>query len=151
MLPRLINQAVGDALSDLLLVDAILHLRGWTLFDWNGLYRDMPSRQSKIQVKDRSVIVTNDNETKAVSPLSLQPAMDRAMSAAAAATAATSATEQRPRVFVRPSGTENVVRVYAEAATQKDADALALEASLLIYSLCGGVGDEPKLHHSSNL
>ncbi|CAN0126952.1 unnamed protein product, partial [Heterosigma akashiwo] len=32
----------------------------------------------------------------------------------------------RGRCFVRPSGTENVVRVYAEAETQRAADALAL-------------------------
>ena len=31
--------------------------------------------------------------------------------------------------FVRPSGTEDVVRVYAEAATQADADALALKTA----------------------
>lgn len=30
------------------------------------------------------------------------------------------------RSFVRPSGTEDIVRVYAEAATQADADALAV-------------------------
>ena len=31
----------------------------------------------------------------------------------------------RGRSFVRPSGTEDVVRVYSEAATREDADALA--------------------------
>jgi phosphomannomutase len=29
------------------------------------------------------------------------------------------------RAFVRPSGTEDIVRVYSEAATQEAADALA--------------------------
>ena len=53
VLPSLINQAVGDALSDLLLVDAILHVKGWDLKQWNQLYTDMPSRMSKLKVADR--------------------------------------------------------------------------------------------------
>ena len=53
VLPSLINQAVGDAISDLLLVDAILHIKGWDLKAWNNLYSDMPSRMSKLKVADR--------------------------------------------------------------------------------------------------
>ena len=47
------------------------------------------------------------------------------------------------RCFVRPSGTEDVVRVYAEARTQADADALALVAAQAVYDIAGGVGDRP--------
>lgn len=53
LLPSLVNQAVGDALSDLLLVDAILQLKQWDLQTWNGLYTDLPSRQCKVKVQDR--------------------------------------------------------------------------------------------------
>ena len=41
---------------------------------------------------------------------------------------------------MRPSGTEDVVRVYAEAATQESAEALAVEAARLLYRLAGGTG-----------
>ena len=68
LLPSLVNQAVGDALSDLLLVDAILYLRGWSIEEWDGLYEDWPSRQCKVRVRDRSVIRTNDSETRATAP-----------------------------------------------------------------------------------
>ncbi|XP_022928752.1 phosphoacetylglucosamine mutase-like [Cucurbita moschata] len=44
---KLINQAVGDALSGLLLVEAILQHKHWSICDWNELYRDLPSRQLK--------------------------------------------------------------------------------------------------------
>lgn len=44
---------------------------------------------------------------------------------------------------MRPSGTEDVVRVYAEATTQEAADALALEAARLLHRLAGGTGAEP--------
>jgi phosphoacetylglucosamine mutase len=47
------------------------------------------------------------------------------------------------RAFVRPSGTEDVVRVYAEALSQQSADALAQAVCVLVYHLAGGVGPEP--------
>ncbi len=47
------------------------------------------------------------------------------------------------RAFARPSGTEDVVRVYAEAETQEQADALARAVARLVHSLAGGVGDPP--------
>ena len=35
----LINQTVGDALSDMLMVEAILHARGWDVQDWSMAYQ----------------------------------------------------------------------------------------------------------------
>ncbi len=43
-----VNQAVGDALSGLLLVEAALRRRGWGLDEWGALYADLPSRQLKV-------------------------------------------------------------------------------------------------------
>ena len=48
---------------------------------------------------------------------------------------------QKGRSFVRPSGTEDVVRVYAESTTQDDADQLAYEVGLVVHKLAGGVGE----------
>ena len=42
---------------------------------------------------------------------------------------------------MRPSGTEDVVRVYAEASTQAKADELALALAKAIYEKAGGVGN----------
>uniref|UniRef100_A0A665V7M0 Phosphoacetylglucosamine mutase n=1 Tax=Echeneis naucrates TaxID=173247 RepID=A0A665V7M0_ECHNA len=88
------------------------------------------------QVADRRVIDTTDAERRAVSPAGLQEAIDSLVKKYKLA-----------RSFVRPSGTEDVVRVYAEAETQESADALAHEVSLAVYRLAGGVGDEPKPLH----
>ncbi len=52
VLPALVNQSVGDAMSDMMLVDAILFLRGWDLSTWASLYTDMPSKQAKVKVAD---------------------------------------------------------------------------------------------------
>lgn len=134
VLPALINQAVGDALCDLLLVDAILQLQGWTLAYWatTALYQDLPSRQLKVKVQDRSAIQTNDTETICLSPALVQTELDAAMQRC-----------DQGRAFVRPSGTEDVVRIYAEAATAELADTLAAQAVEIVYRLCGGIGDPP--------
>ena len=46
------------------------------------------------------------------------------------------------RSFVRPSGTEDIVRVYAEAATQEAADELARVVAKHVHNICGGVSPE---------
>ncbi|KAK7906927.1 hypothetical protein WMY93_015539 [Mugilogobius chulae] len=133
---NVINQTVGDAISDMLLIEAILAIKGMTVQQWDAIYTDLPNRQLKVKVADRRVINTTDAERRAVSPAGLQDAID-----------ATVKKYNLARSFVRPSGTEDVVRVYAEADTQESADALAHEVSLVVYRLAGGVGDEPKPLH----
>uniref|UniRef100_A0A3P9K0D0 Phosphoacetylglucosamine mutase n=1 Tax=Oryzias latipes TaxID=8090 RepID=A0A3P9K0D0_ORYLA len=133
---NVINQTVGDALSDMLLIEAILAIKGMTVEQWDRIYTDLPNRQLKVKVSDRRVIDTTDAERRAVSPAGLQEAIDNLVK-----------TYRKARSFVRPSGTEDVVRVYAEADTQESADALAHEVSLAVYRLAGGVGDEPKPLH----
>jgi phosphoacetylglucosamine mutase len=135
LLPSLINQAVGDAISDLLVVDAILCLKGnWGLRDWSqNFYQDFPSRQCKVKVQNRSIITVNQNETRCITPPTVQPALDQAVSSVSAT----------GRAFVRPSGTEDVVRIYAEASTQESADQLALIAANIVYRECHGIGDLP--------
>ncbi len=129
---QLINQAIGDAISDLLLVEAILTRRGWDLNTWDGLYEDLPSRQTKLAVADRTVVKVTSDETRTTAPEALQLELDQLAARFA-----------RGRCFVRPSGTEDVVRVYAEAATQADANELALLVAQTTWRLAGGVGDMP--------
>jgi phosphoacetylglucosamine mutase len=123
------NQAVGCALSGLLLVDAALRCLGWTGADWAAMYADLPSLMSTVRVADRGVITTTADEGRATGPPGLQEALDAA--AAAAGPAA--------RTFVRPSGTEDVVRVYAEAGTADAARALAAAAEEAVRAWAGGV------------
>jgi phosphoacetylglucosamine mutase len=110
----LINQAVGDALSDMLLVEAILAHKGWTPKEWLGTYTDLPSRLVRIEVTNRSIFKTYDAERKLESPPGLQAKIDSLQSR-----------YNKGRSFARASGTEDAVRVYAEAATRSEADDLA--------------------------
>lgn len=43
-------QTVGDAISDMLLVEAILAIKGMTVQQWDAIYSDLPNRQLKVKV-----------------------------------------------------------------------------------------------------
>ncbi|KAG8011222.1 Phosphoacetylglucosamine mutase [Nibea albiflora] len=94
-----INQTVGDAISDMLLIEAILAIKGMTIQQWDAMYTDLPNRQLKVKVSDRRVIDTTDAERRAVSPAGLQEAIDSLVKK-----------YRQARSFVRPSGTEDVVK-----------------------------------------
>lgn len=124
----LINETVGDAISDMLLVEVILQKKGWDVLDWMQLYKDLPNIQKKVRVQDRNVIQTTDAERKCVSPDNLQIRIDEVV-----------AEYPKGRSFVRPSGTEDVVRVYAEADSAENAEALAARVVELVKELAGGI------------
>ncbi|XP_054719476.1 uncharacterized protein LOC129229236 [Uloborus diversus] len=118
---NLINETVGDAISDLLLVEVILSELDWSVDDWNAMYTDYPNKQMKVKVPDRQAIVTTNAERTCVKPAGLQASIDSAVGQ-----------YSKARAFVRPSGTEDIVRVYAEAETQEDAIALAEKVCSLV-------------------
>eukprot|EP00736_Rhodelphis_marinus_P000065 Rmarinus@m.940 len=124
----LANQAVGDAIADLLLVECILCIKGWDYSQWETLYPERASTMAKVVVKDRSVVLTTADETRVTSPIELQAAIDAAVSQVSSG-----------RSFARASGTEDVVRVYAEAATQKEADWLCGMVVVAVHNHCGGL------------
>lgn len=51
MLCSPILQAAGDAISDMLVIEAILALKGLTVQQWDAIYVDLPNRQLKVKVK----------------------------------------------------------------------------------------------------
>lgn len=123
---KLINQAVGDALSGLLLVEAILQHMGWSIHKWAKLYQDLPSRQLKVKVVDRTAVATANAETVVVRPPGIQDAINAEI-----------AKYSKGRSFMRPSGTEDVIRIYAEASTQEAADSLANSVAKLVDQFLG--------------
>lgn len=84
-------------------------------------------------IHGRSVVTTADAERQCVAPAGLQTAIDACVAGAGVGA----------RAFVRPSGTEDVVRVYAEAATQSGADELAASVGRALYDAAGGRGPRP--------
>lgn len=98
----------------MLIVEAILLRKGWSIEDWDKLYSDRPNRLRTQKVIDRSRFKTIDAERQLIEPLGLQERINAEIQKF-----------NNARSFVRPSGTEDVVRIYAEAETQGEADALA--------------------------
>ncbi|KAH7137316.1 hypothetical protein B0J13DRAFT_77017 [Dactylonectria estremocensis] len=117
----LINQTVGDALSDMLMVEVILAHKGWTLKDWASTYNDLPNRLVRVEVGDKDLFQTTDAERRLSHPPGAQDEIDQCVRKYTNA-----------RSFARASGTENACRVYAEAATRSEADELANKVSQIV-------------------
>ena len=121
-----INMTVGDAISDMLTVEAVLADKGWDCGQWLECYQDLPNKLAKVMVRDRTLVTTTDAERRVVTPPGLQEKIDSIV-----------ASVKQGRSFVRPSGTEDCVRVYAEAATQEEAEQLSARVSEVVVSMLG--------------
>ncbi|RYO76511.1 hypothetical protein DL766_008692 [Monosporascus sp. MC13-8B] len=123
----LINQTVGDAISDMLMVEVILAHKGWSLRDWAMTYQDLPNRLVRVEVGNKDLFQTTDAERKLSHPVGCQDEIDQYVKKYTNA-----------RSFARASGTENACRVYAEAATRSEADELANKVAVVVKKY-GGV------------
>ncbi|KAL7058272.1 hypothetical protein AAHC03_016406 [Spirometra sp. Aus1] len=135
----LVNTAVGDALADLLLVEFVLAARQLSLRDWRAMYEVLPSRQLKVAVADRYVIKVSEDEFHTLQPDGIQAAIDTLVTKADSVAGQAGSS----RAFIRPSGTEDTVRVYAESTTQSLADWLAQSVAQLVHNSLGGCGPTP--------
>lgn len=128
---RLANQAVGDGIADMLLALAILAREDMDFSDWMRGYAERCSANLVVRVADKAVIETADCDREVVHPRALRDAVAAACNA------------EGCRAFVRPSGTEDVVRVYAEApAGHEDAaQSIAEVIGRAVYDTCAGVGE----------
>ncbi|OTB08803.1 hypothetical protein M426DRAFT_316829 [Hypoxylon sp. CI-4A] len=122
----LINQTVGDAISDMLMVEVILAHKGWTLRDWAMTYQDLPNRLVRVEVGNKDLFHTTDAERKLSHPEHCQDEIDKVVKKYTNA-----------RSFARASGTENACRVYAEAATRSEADELANKVAAIVKAYGG--------------
>lgn len=95
----------------MLLVETVLAHKSYSGLEWDSLYVDLPNRLVKVVVADRAAFKTEDAERRLNSPPGLQAKLDELVRR-----------YEGGRSFVRPSGTEDVVRVYAEAALRSQAD-----------------------------
>jgi phosphoacetylglucosamine mutase len=72
----LINQTVGDALSDMLMVEVILAHKGWDLKTWATTYADLPNRLVRVEVGNKDLFQTTDAERRLSHPAGLQKEID---------------------------------------------------------------------------
>lgn len=112
---EIIINYTGDAISDVLLVETILRKFDWNIKRWFELYTDRPSALIKVQVGDRNKIKTTNAARTCIEPEGLQSFIDSTVANFG----------EGARCFVRASGTEDLVRVYAEAGDELSAERLA--------------------------
>ena len=132
-LTDLINQTVGDALSDLLLVEAILQYNQMSFEEWDSSYTDLPSKQEKVKVANRFLFQPIKADTELQEPASLQEKINLIVKK-----------YKNGRCFVRPSGTEDIVRIYCEASTIEETESLSNTIAGLVFDEFGGVGKRPE-------
>ncbi|WUR03825.1 phosphoacetlyglucosamine mutase [Vairimorpha necatrix] len=130
ILSNLFDPNIGDALANLLVLKSIID-------DTTDLknYNENGSRLLAVRIKNKNVITTNE-QNKVITPGNLQEKINEEVE------------KSQGRGFVRPSGTEDLVRVYAECANQKDADILALKIAQHVYDICDGIGKHPEIDYS---
>ena len=120
----LTNEAVGDAMAILVMMEIYLRDKDLTIQMADKVYTDYPSKMLKVPVKNRDNFVTEaDDETILLKPEGLQEEILEVWNKITPS-----------RAFVRPSGTEDVVRIYAEGPTQEDADKVSNQIFEIISS-----------------
>jgi len=83
---------------------------------FSALYEENPCKLYKIVVGDRTQFKPNHDETRLLEPAALQEDIDAAI-----------AKVTEGKAFVRPSGTEDILRLYAEAKTVEQMEQLGQE------------------------
>uniref|UniRef100_A0A914HJ97 Phosphoacetylglucosamine mutase n=1 Tax=Globodera rostochiensis TaxID=31243 RepID=A0A914HJ97_GLORO len=123
MFSQLVNEVIGDGIADMLAVECLLRYFDWTVQDWLAeTYIDIPNVQKKVEVNDRSVFETAaDRETLLVRPEGIQAKINEIVNEF-----------DRARAFIRPSGTEPIVRIYTEAESDEKANELAERLAELV-------------------
>lgn len=55
---NLVNQTIGDSLSNMLLVEVILAYKNWNIEKWDNIYTDFPSRMINVTTKNKELYET---------------------------------------------------------------------------------------------
>lgn len=126
ILTQMFDPCVGDALANFLVLKATLK----SLSDLTK-YKENHSRQLTVKIKDKNVIKV-DQDNCVLEP-DIQKKIDEQV------------LRFKGRAFVRPSGTEDLVRVFAECPDQMNCDKLALNVAEIVYENCEGIGPHPEI------
>ncbi|KRW99776.1 Alpha-D-phosphohexomutase, alpha/beta/alpha I/II/III [Pseudocohnilembus persalinus] len=102
--PATQNQINGDAMTNFLCIEEALAYLGLSAEQWLNIYQDLHCLNSTVKIRDRSKMVVSENQDVILQPAELQEEINQIVKA-----------NPGIRSFVRPSGTEDIVRVYVEA------------------------------------
>ncbi len=83
----------------------------------------MKSKTSKIAVKSKENVRTTNIEDQVISPMGLQQQIDEVVRK-----------HDGKKAFLRPSGTENVLRLHVEAKTEQQVEEITKEINVIVSS-----------------
>ena len=117
------NQGVGDAISNFLQIETALAGLGINATGWKAIYADLENAHSKIVVRNKSVIKVSHDQSRVTTPIAIQDKIDEIC-----------AKYNMGRAFIRPSGTEDICRLYVEATTLDDVKAIQKQITEYVLS-----------------
>ena len=100
---RIANPLASDSIANLLLMEALMSYKDYSLQMLHNLYAEMPSTMVKLEVANKHKFRTSWDESRLIDPQRLADVI-----------AVFSTDKEGGRVVVRPSGTEQCLRVYVE-------------------------------------
>jgi phosphoacetylglucosamine mutase len=100
------HPTIGDGIMDMFAVLFILQEMKLNAEDWKNFYVEYPYSLFKMEVANKDEFLTTKNELRLTAPEKLQNYIDAIC-------------EEGTRAFVRPSGTENYLRVYVESGSEE--------------------------------
>lgn len=101
-LQKFFHPTIGDGVMDMFAILFILQELNLEIEDWKNFYTERPYSLLKIEVDNKDDFITTKNELHLTKPIKLQKYIDFIC-------------KENTRAFVRPSGTENYLRVYVES------------------------------------
>jgi phosphoacetylglucosamine mutase len=97
------HPSIGDGIMNMFAVVYILQQLNMTPEQWVGFYETHPSELFKLRVPDKSLFITSGNEMQLDEPRTCQLFINQLCE------------KYDCKAFVRPSGTEDYIRVYIES------------------------------------
>jgi len=118
------NPTVGDSLSVVICAEKCFKILNLKCADVYDLYNNIPSVNLKKVVKDKGIYLSNEDDSRLIEPLAIQTQIDEIVKVFKS---------DLGRCFVRASGTEDIVRIYAEAKSSEIAQKIADQVYELLY------------------
>ena len=94
-------------------MEAVLRDKDYSVSMLLNTYKEYPSNLIKIAVANKNRFLTNEDQTKLIEPTRLQDVIE-----------IFSKDKAGGRAFVRPSGTEDFLRLYVECKDKEDLNTL---------------------------
>lgn len=129
---NIFDPSIGDAVANFLVTEAISSEN--TYDEVISLYEKLPTRQLTVKIKDKKTLKM-ESDVDFIEPRELRDKIKIFCN------------KFKGRSFVRPSGTEDVIRVFAEANRNEDCDALCVNVAQAVYDICDGIGYYPEIKY----